>query len=248
LETARAELERRCADAPVPASFRAALRRSDVGVMAEVKRSSPSRGAINPSLDASARALSYVEGGAAAVSVLTEPSRFGGSVRDLETVSAVVAIPVLRKDFIVSEDQLLEARAFGAAATLLIARALPRERLRALIDFALSLKLEPFLEVHTQDEIAMTADLGVRVMGINNRDLETLEVDARNFAQLAPLVPKKVILVAESGIESRADVEKLGAAGADAVLVGSSLSAARDPAAAVRALVGVRKSASARRD
>jgi indole-3-glycerol phosphate synthase len=248
LEKSRDELERRCADTPVPPSFVRALRRPDVAVIAEVKRSSPSRGAINLSLDASAHAVSYGEGGAAAVSVLTEPSRFAGSLRDLETISAAVAIPVLRKDFIVSEDQLLEARAVGAAAALLIARAVPHERLQTLTEFALAVGLEPFLEVHTEDEIAMTADLGVRVIGINNRDLETLEVDADSFARLAPLVPKKVILVAESGIQSRHDVEILGAAGADAVLVGSSLSAANDPAAAVRALVGVSRSPGGRRD
>jgi indole-3-glycerol phosphate synthase len=248
LEKSRAELERRCADAPEPPSFLVALRRPDVAVIAEVKRSSPSRGVINTSLNASARAVSYVEGGAAAVSVLTEPSRFGGSVRDLETVSAAVAIPVLRKDFIVSEEQLLEARALGAAAALLIARAVPQERLRRLTEFALSIRIEPFVEVHTEEEISITADLGVRVIGINNRDLETLEVDADNFARLAPLVPKKVILVAESGIESRSDVEKLGAAGADAVLVGSALSATNDPTASVRALVGVPKGSGGRRD
>jgi indole-3-glycerol phosphate synthase len=217
-------------------------------VIAEVKRSSPSRGAINPSLHASARAVSYLEGGAAAVSVLTEPSRFGGSVSDLETVSAAVAIPVLRKDFIVSEEQLLEARAVGAAAALLIARALAPERLQTLTEFARSIGLEPFLEVHTEDEIAMSADIGALVIGINNRDLETLEVDADNFARLAPFVPKKVILVGESGIESRSDVEKFGAAGSDAVLVGSSLSAANDPTAAVRVLVGVPKGPGDRRD
>lgn len=248
LKKTRRDLERRCADAPAPPSFVLALRRPDVAVIAEVKRASPSRGTINPTLDAQAWAVSYAEGGAAAISVLTEPSHFGGSERDLETVSAAVGIPLLRKDFIVSQEQLLEARALGAAAALLIARALRREQLETLSSFALSIGLEPFIEVHAEAEIVRLADLGARVIGINNRDLETLEVDADNFARLAPLAPRKVILVAESGIENRRDVERLGAAGADAVLVGSSLSAATDPAAAVRALVGVPKGRGDRRN
>ena len=239
LERQRATLERDAATAPPGASLERSLRTSSVGVLAEVKRRSPSKGAIDTSLDALAQASAYAAGGAAAVSILTEPAHFGGSVDDLKQVRAALTIPVLKKDFHVHPIQLLEARALGASAALLIVRALEPSRLEELVTYGRSIGVELLLEVRDEVELALALATGATMIGVNNRNLESLAVDAGTAERLIPLIPATVVAIAESGLRSRADVERYGACGADAVLVGSALSASSAPADAVRALTGV---------
>jgi indole-3-glycerol phosphate synthase len=234
------------AHAPAAPSFAGALARSDVGIIAEVKRRSPSKGAIRESIAAREQAVAFESGGAAAISVLTEPVHFGGSLADLETARRQVRIPLLRKDFHLDAVQLHEARAAGASAALLIARALPPAKLQEMMSLACELGLESLVEVRTEAELMLALELGAQVIGINSRNLETLDVDASVPERLLPMIPKGVISVAESGIESRADVADRARWGADAVLVGSTLSRADDPSAAVRALTGVPRSSRAR--
>jgi indole-3-glycerol phosphate synthase len=225
---------------PVP-SLSHALRQPTVSVIAEVKRRSPSKGWINSSLSASEQAESYERGGAAAVSILTEPAHFGGSVADLIAVRDCVRIPVLKKDFHVDPVQLIEAKALGASAALLIARALSPDALREMIDAAAALALEVIVEVRDESELARALDGGATIIGINNRNLETLAIDLTTADQLLDRIPSGVIAIAESGVVDRGGVERVAKRGADAVLVGSVLSAASDPAAAVQALTGVRR-------
>ena len=233
---ARRELETIVAGLGAAPDFAAALRRPMVAVIAELKRSSPSKGALDESLDAAERTRSYEAGGAAALSILTEPSRFGGSLSDLRDARAAVALPLLRKDFITSAVQLLEARAFGASAALLIARALRPTELRALADEAVALGLTPLIEVRDEAELAEALAIARAVIGVNNRDLETLVIDPAVGARLIPQIPADRIAIYESGIASADDVRRAAALGADAVLVGSLLSTAANPAQAVRAL------------
>jgi indole-3-glycerol phosphate synthase len=221
------------------ASLERALRGSAVAVLAEVKRRSPSKGMIAESLDAVAQSRAYVSGGAAGVSILTEPAHFGGSVDDLLAVRSAMAIPVLKKDFHVAPIQLLEARALGASAALLIARALSPAQLVVMMQAGQDLGLELLVEVRDQAELERALAAGATMIGVNNRNLETLEIDPTTAERLIPLVPKQLIAVAESGVHGRADVERYAACGADAVLVGSSLSACEDPAAATRAMAAV---------
>lgn len=237
---ARDDLERHAQrPAPAGAGFAAALRAGTaVAVIAEVKRRSPSKGEINAALSAGAQAKAYAAGGAAAISVLTEPAHFGGSLDDLREASTSVTLPLLRKDFVVDRTQLLEARGAGAAAVLLIARALEPERLDDLAAEARALRLEPFVEVRDETELAR-ALRAASVIGVNQRDLETLVIDAGVTDRVLPLIPPDRVAVAESGVRSRADVERAAARGADAVLVGSMVSASADASAAVRALGGV---------
>jgi indole-3-glycerol phosphate synthase len=238
-----ADLERAAGAAGPVRSFSAALRSETVAVIAELKRRSPSKGAINEGLDVPARAAEYAAAGAAALSVLTEPVRFGGSLDDLRAAHAAVAIPVLRKDFIVSPLQLLEARGAGASAVLLIARALSPGRRTMLAAEARALGLEVLLEVRDERELEHALQVDHAVIGINNRDLETLEIDDAVSERLLPLVPANRTTVYESGVRDRSHVERAGELGADAVLVGSALSASRDGRRAVAGLVGVWKSA-----
>jgi indole-3-glycerol phosphate synthase len=238
----RDAIERRASVVARAPSFIDAMRGSTVAVIAEMKRRSPSKGAIRESIAAELQGMAYERGGASAISVLTEPLRFGGNVADLESTRARVGIPLLRKDFHIEELQLHEARAAGASAVLLIVRALSPEKLAAMIASATSLELEPLVEVHTQSELALAIELGARVIGINSRDLETLNMDAHVPERLLGLVPVGTIAIAESGIESRADVEVRASWGADAVLIGSALSASGDPESAVRALTRVARS------
>jgi indole-3-glycerol phosphate synthase len=237
----RRAVEHAAGVAPARASFASALTRATVSVIAEIKRRSPSKGAIRESISADEQALAFERGGAAAISVLTEPAHFGGSLADLESARDRVQIPLLRKDFHCEPIQLVEARAHGASAVLLIARALSPAAMRELMAVAGELALEPLVEIRTEAELMLALELGARVIGINSRDLETLEVDALVPERLLPLVPAGVIAVAESGIECVDDVAKRAAWGADAVLVGSALSAAADPERAVRALTAVPK-------
>jgi indole-3-glycerol phosphate synthase len=239
LKAREADLERAAADAPKPPSFAGALRGESVAVIAELKRRSPSKGAINEDLDVKGRAADYERAGAAALSVLTEPVRFGGSLEDLRAVRGSVRLPLLRKDFIVDPLQLLEARGAGASAVLLIARALPPAWRMELAVAAGAIGLDVLLEVRDERELDHALQVERAVIGINNRNLETLEIDDSVSARLLPLVPGGRLAVYESGVSSRADVERAARLGADAVLVGSSLSSSPDGAAAAARLVGV---------
>lgn len=240
-----AELERGAAESSEVPSFAGALRGSTVAVIAEVKRRSPSKGDINGDISAASQAAAFARGGAAAISVLTEPEHFGGSLADVQEAGAATSLPILRKDFLVDELQLLEARRAGAAAALLIARALSPESLLRLAAFARDVGLEPLVEVRSEAELDRALAAGARVVGVNTRDLETLAMEPAVRERLIPLIPAGCIAVAESGILGAGDVELAARLGADAVLVGSSLSAAADPASAVRALTGVPRSARA---
>lgn len=233
------EWEARASGAPPGASFRDALRTDSVAVIAEVKRRSPSRGSLDESIDAVSRAHLYEEGGARAISVLTEPTEFGGSLRDLGAMQSVVTCPRLRKDFHVSPVQMFEARAYGASAALLIVRALGPDDTRVMADAARQAGVEPVFEVRDESELAQALDAGAIVIGVNRRNLETLELEAEVLPRLLPLIPSRCVAIAESGITTRANVEEVAALGADAVLVGSSLSLSPSPRHAVAALVGV---------
>jgi len=241
LKGRRRELERlAAATAPGP-SFRAALGGPTVGLIAEVKRRSPSAGSIREDLDPASRAAGYAFGGAAAISVLTDGPFFGGSLDDLRSVVARVDVPVLRKDFILSEEQLLEARAAGASAVLLIVRALTPTRLEALRRFAGDLELTALVETHTAAEISTALDAGAEIVGINSRDLDTFRIDIDGAWRLLGAIPSHVIAVAESGMASLDDVARAADAGADAVLIGTALSAADDPETLARQISGVRR-------
>jgi len=233
------ELERLASAAPAPRPFQQALQGSTLGVIAEVKRRSPSAGTIREDLDPVEHARAYARGGAVAVSVLTDEAHFGGSLDDLARVAQQVALPTLRKDFILDELQLLEARAAGASAVLLIVRALAGRRLGSLAAAARGQGLGVLVEVHTEAELERAVAAAPTAIGVNSRDLASFAVDLDGAVRLLTRVPQGIPAVAESGIETRADVERVAAAGADLVLVGTSVACADDPAAAVRALVGV---------
>ena len=213
------------------------LRAPGVNVIAEVKRASPSKGELAAISDPAALALDYEAGGASVISVLTERRRFGGSLVDLDAVRAAVDVPILRKDFIVSSYQLWEARAHGADLALLLVVALEQTALVSLVERAESLGLVPLVEVHTEQEVDRALDAGAKIIGVNARDLTTLEVDRGVFGRLAPRIPDGVVRVAESGVRGPHDVIEYARAGADAVLVGESLVTDRDPRDAVRDLV-----------
>jgi indole-3-glycerol phosphate synthase len=240
LEGRGAELAKRARQAPPGKPFPGALGAA-VGVIAEVKRRSPSQGAIRPDLDAVRLALSYERGGAAAVSVLTEERHFGGSLEDLQRVAAAVSVPVLRKDFIIHEAQIHEARIAGASAVLLIARILEPEQLRTLAAAVREWHMTPLIEVHDTDELDAALAARPDVLGVNARDLDTLAMNPERAEEIMRDVPTGVTLVAESGVQTRADVERLAACGADVVLVGTSVARQDDPEQAVRALTGVRR-------
>ena len=239
LRLREAELSRAASSLAAVPAFAHALRATTVGVIAEVKRRSPSKGWINATLAAADQARAYESGGAIAISVLTEPEHFGGSIDDLVAVRQTAALPVVKKDFHVEPIQLLEAKAIGASAALLIARALSPRHLKEMIDEAQRLELEVIVEIRDEDELARALDAGATVIGINNRNLETLVIDPETCGRLLTLVPQSVIAIAESGVTSRGDVERIAREGADAVLVGSVISAAADPASAVQRLTGV---------
>jgi len=239
LEARRAELERAAATTPKGPSLLAALSTGPVALITEVKRRSPSKGAIAPGLDSVTQARAYVRGGAAAISVLTEPDHFGGSTDDLVAVRAAVPVPALKKDFHVATIQLIEARALGASAALLIARALSPSALRELLGVGRDLELELLVEVRDDWELDRAVEGGAQMIGVNNRDLESLVIDPATCDRLIPRIPRGIVAVAESGMQTRSDVQRYAAVGADAVLIGSSISAAADPIAATAALAGV---------
>ncbi len=220
--------------APTPRNAFAALSRAELSVIAEVKRSSPSRGALSDIPDPAELAAAYEAGGATAISVLTEQRRFGGSLADLDAVRARVDLPVLRKDFMVSDYQVWEARAHGADIVLLIVAALTDEELSTLLGLSGSLGMATLVEVHDELETQRAVDAGATIIGVNARNLKTLEVHPDTFGRLAPLIPHGVLKVAESGIGSPDDARAYAHAGADAVLVGEALVTGSDPAARVR--------------
>ena len=237
-----ADLRASLADAPAPRDPMPAFRAPGLSVIAEVKRRSPSKGALADIPDPAALARAYAAGGADAISVLTEERRFGGSLGDLEAVRGAVDTPLLRKDFIVSGYQRLEARAAGADLVLLIVAALDDETLAGLHAEARELGLTVLVEVHDEAEVARALAAGAELVGVNARNLKTLEVDPATFGRLVVLLPEHVVKVAESGIGGPDDAARYAAEGADVVLVGEALVRDGDPTAAVAAMrqAGVR--------
>jgi indole-3-glycerol phosphate synthase len=218
--------------------FHDALARPGMSLISELKRASPSRGPIQPDADAAEVVSAYERAGASACSILTEPEYFGGSLADLEAARAATRLPLLRKDFIVDRYQLLEARAAGADAALLIVAAMGVPELRHLIEEADRIGLDALVEVHDEREVGAALEAGARIVGINNRNLKTLDVDIETAHRLRRGLPAEVVAVAESGITTRHDVERLEEAGVDAILVGETLMRAGDPAATVAELLG----------
>jgi indole-3-glycerol phosphate synthase len=214
-----------------------ALRAPGVGVIAEVKRRSPSKGELAIIDDPARLAVEYAAGGARMISVLTEERRFGGSLDDLDAVRAAVRIPVLRKDFVVCSYQVHEARAHGADVVLLIVAALDQNALIGLRERIESLGMTALVEVHTEDEASRALDAGAQVIGVNARDLRTLDVDRSTFERIAPGLPSGIVKIAESGVRGPLDLIEYAAAGADAVLVGEGLVTTSDPRHAVAELV-----------
>lgn len=233
------QLQRRCEDLPAPRDAEAALRAPALSVIAEVKRSSPSKGALAEIPDPAALAQAYERGGASAISVLTEQRRFGGSLADLDAVRAAVDVPVLRKDFVVTDYQVWEARAHGADLVLLIVAALDDPKLSSLLSLTRQLGLTALVEVHDEVETTRAVDLGASVIGVNNRNLKTLDVDIETFTRLAPLIPASCVQVAESGIRGTGDARTFARGGADAVLVGEALVTGGDPESAVREMAAL---------
>jgi indole-3-glycerol phosphate synthase len=227
------ELRARVADAPPALDPLPGFRADGVSIIAEVKRRSPSKGALADIPDPAKLAAEYAAGGAAAISVLTERRRFGGSLADLDAVRAEVAVPLLRKDFIVTEYQLWEARAHGADLALLMVVSLDGDQLGDLYGLARELGLTPLVEAHTEDEVARAAEVGAEVIGINARDLTTLEVDRSVFATLSPVIPAGAVRVAESGVAGPEDVAEYRRQGADVVLVGEALVKSGDPRSSI---------------
>jgi indole-3-glycerol phosphate synthase len=231
------ELRDRAAAAPAVRDAYNVLRRAGVGVIAEIKRSSPSVGAIAEIPDPAALATEYEAGGARCISVLTEPNWFGGSLEDLTAVRAAVDVPVLRKDFVVSSYQVHEARAFGADLVLLIVAALEQKVLIGLRERIESLGMTALIEVHDEDEADRALEAGARVIGVNARNLRTMEGDRSVFERVAPGMPNNVIKIAESGVRGPHDLIRYASAGADAVLVGEGLVRQKSPRDAVAELV-----------
>jgi indole-3-glycerol phosphate synthase len=240
-ESARslADLRAALADVDPPRDPMPHLRAPGSSVIAEVKRRSPSKGDLADIPDPAVLAQQYAAGGAAAISVLTEQRRFGGSLDDLRAVRAAVDTPILRKDFIVTTYQLVEARAAGADLALLIVAALPGDELRRRYDEARELGLTVLVEVHDEPETERAVDLGAELVGVNARNLKTLAIHDDTFGRLAPLVPDDRVKVAESGINGSADVRRFVGEGARAVLVGEALVRDGDPQSAVASMTGV---------
>jgi indole-3-glycerol phosphate synthase len=235
---AESGLSESVAAAPAPRDFRQALRRTGVALIAECKERSPSGGLLQRPYDPVRLAQRYAANGAAAISVLTEPEFFGGSLDHLQAVRAAVDVPVLCKDFIIDPIQVLAARAVGADAVLLIVGVLDDGALRELQALATRLSMQSVVEVHSEDDVDRALRAEATIIGINNRDLTTMKTDRETTARLRPLVPAGRVVISESGIESRVDVDELRRCGVDAVLVGESLLRAADLEAKVRELSG----------
>lgn len=232
------QLHEQLSQAPKVIDAHERLLSAPMTVIAEVKRASPSKGALAAISDPRALAAQYQEAGAAVISVLTEQRRFGGSLEDLVAVRSEVEIPILRKDFMVDEYQFFEARAAGADVVLLIVAALSKHQLKDYYDLATELGMAVLVETHTHQEIEDAMEIEPRIIGVNARNLKTLEIDLAAFTQLIPEIPSTVIRVAESGISARSEVEIAQGAGAQAILVGETLVKSGDPAAAINQLLG----------
>ncbi|MBP8131304.1 MAG: indole-3-glycerol phosphate synthase TrpC [Candidatus Hydrogenedentes bacterium] len=233
------ELEERIKTLGPPRDFRAALRRDGISLIAEIKRASPSRGDILPGVDAVELGALYELSGARAISVLTDSRYFQGSLNDLTAVRQHVRVPCLRKDFVVDAYQVYEARAAQADAVLLIVRILTPEELGAFLAVTRELGMHALVEAHNADEIARAIQARAHIIGINNRDLDTLEVDFETTLRLKRRVPGGHVLVSESGIHAREQVKQLEAGGVDAILVGESLMTSADIQAQIRNLLGL---------
>jgi len=218
-------------------SFRAALQARTPAIIAEIKRASPSKGPLAPNLDPAALALAYQQGGAAALSVLTDNSFFGGSLDDLLNARKATSLPVLRKDFIIDEYQVLEAAAHGADAILLIAAILDVNRLKKLREYAARFFMDSLVEVHNAEELEMALGSGAELIGVNNRDLRSFRVSLDTSLRLVRRIPAGILKVSESGIEAASDLRRLEDAGFDAFLIGEHLVKAADPALALKALL-----------
>jgi indole-3-glycerol phosphate synthase len=230
-------IEAAAADAPPARDALSALSRAGASQIAEVKRRSPSKGELATIDDPAALAVAYAAGGASAISVLTEQRRFGGSLADLDAVRAAVDVPLLRKDFVVTPYQVAEARAHGADLVLLIVAALEQPLLSELHAQIRELGMLPLVEIHDEAELERAAAIGAALIGVNARNLKTLEVDRAVFARLRPLIPPGSLAVAESGVRGPADVAEYAAAGAGAVLAGEACVSGADPRATVAELV-----------
>lgn len=224
---------------PFGASLRAARARGELAVISEIKRRSPSKGALNADLDPAALAATYAAGGAAALSVLTDVEHFGGSVADLHAARAAIDLPVLRKDFTVSANDVCDARLMGADCVLLIAAALSRDELCEFHRIADDIGIEVLVEIHDEHELEAALAANARIVGVNQRDLVTFQVDHERARRMAGVIPGDVVKVAESGVRGGDDARDLHAAGYDAVLVGETLVIAADPAEMLRTLRGV---------
>ena len=231
-------LQERIARQKPPLDIALTLKGDHIRLIAEVKQASPSRGMLRPNLNPVELAQTYAEGGAAAISVLTEANYFMGSIEHLAAIREVVGLPLLRKDFIFDPYQVYESRAYGADALLLIAAVLNQEQLKELVSLSHSLGLRCLVEVHNTDEVERAVLSGAEIIGINNRDLNTFTVDITTTRRLRPLIPQERIVISESGIKSKRDIEKLGKWGVDAVLVGEALVTASDVMAKMKELLG----------
>jgi indole-3-glycerol phosphate synthase len=232
------QIQEQLSQAPAVIDAHPRLLAGEMTIIAEVKRSSPSKGALAQISDPRALAAGYQEAGAAVVSVLTERRRFGGSLEDLVAVRSEIEIPILRKDFMVDEYQFLEARAAGADVVLLIVAALSKNQLKDYYDLATELGMAVLVETHTRQEIEDAMEIEPRIIGVNARNLKTLAIDLAAFTELIPEIPSSVIRIAESGISNRAEVEVAQGAGANAILVGETLVKSGDPRAAIDQLLG----------
>ena len=230
-------LQERIARQKPPLDIALTLKGDHIRLIAEVKQASPSRGMLSPNLHPIELAQTYAEGGAAAISVLTEANYFMGSIEHLAAIREVVGLPLLRKDFIFDHYQVYESRAYGADALLLIAAVLNQEQLKELVSLSHSLGLRCLVEVHNTGEVERAVLSGAEIIGINNRDLNTFTVDITTTRRLRPLIPQERIVVSESGIKSKRDIEKLGKWGVDAVLVGEALVTAGDVMAKMKELL-----------
>ena len=235
-----ADLAQAVDQVPQPRGFISAIRNTSVkhlAVISEIKRRSPSKGDLNPNLDPASLALTYELAGASCISVLTDGPHFGGSVADLQSARVAVSVPVLRKDFTVAEVDVFDARLMGADCLLLIAAALSQGEIEHLNGLAISIGLDVLVEIHDEDELEAALSIGAEMIGVNQRDLVTFNVDTERAVRVAASMPDGIVKVAESGIRGRADAEVLLGAGFDAILVGETLVKSADPGAELQSLL-----------